>query len=211
MTLLSLCIPGRPALRPRRDLALQALVLAALATPLMLQAAVLKLRLLETTDLHMNLLNYDYYQDKLTDDYGLAKSITLIKAARYDADGKRVATDARRIVNLQYQGKPIDDAARFIVVTNNYRASGGGGFPGLDGKNIVMDAPDENRDALVQYMRATETLDPAGDDNWRILPVPGVKLRFQSGAAAVAHLARYPKIKLVKDNGDGSALFELVP
>ena len=45
----------------------------------------------------------------------------------------------------------------------------------------------------------------------RSLPVPGVKLRFPSGAAAVAHLARYPQIKLVKDNGDGSALYELRP
>jgi 2',3'-cyclic-nucleotide 2'-phosphodiesterase/3'-nucleotidase len=142
---------------------------------------------------------------------GVRYQIDVTQPARYDADGKRVATDARRIVNLQYQGKPIDDAARFIVVTNNYRASGGGGFPGLDGKNIVMDAPDENRDALVQYMRATDALEPAADDNWRILPVPGVKLRFQSGAAAVAHLSRYPQIKWVKDNGDGSALFELVP
>lgn len=142
---------------------------------------------------------------------GVRYQIDVTQPARYDSNGKLVAPGARRIVNLQYQGKAIDEQARFIVVTNNYRASGGGGFPGLDGKNIVMDAPDENRDALVQYMRATEVLDPAADDNWRILPVPGVKLRFQSGAAAVAHLARYPQIKLVKDNGDGSALFELVP
>jgi 2',3'-cyclic-nucleotide 2'-phosphodiesterase/3'-nucleotidase len=42
----------------------------------------------------------------------------------------------------------------FAVVTNNYRASGGGGFPGLDGSNIVLDAPDENREALVQYLQA---------------------------------------------------------
>ncbi|MBI3369700.1 MAG: metallophosphoesterase, partial [Burkholderiales bacterium] len=48
-------------------------------------AAELKLRILETTDLHMNLVNYDYYQDKLTDEYGLAKTVTLIKAARAEA------------------------------------------------------------------------------------------------------------------------------
>ena len=142
---------------------------------------------------------------------GVRYQIDVTQPARYDTNGKLVAPGARRIVNLTHQGKAIDDAASFIVVTNNYRAAGGGGFPGLDGKNIVMDAPDENRDALVQYMRATEVLDPAADDNWRILPVPGVKLRFQSGAAAVAHLARYPLIRLVKDNGDGSAQFELLP
>ncbi len=142
---------------------------------------------------------------------GVSYRIDVSQPARYDSNGKRVSTGARRIVDLRYDGKPIDEQATFIVVTNNYRASGGGGFPGLDGKNVVMDAPDENREALVQYMRSSGSLEPAADDNWRILPVPGVKLRFLSGAGGIAHLARYPQIKLVKDNGDGSALFELAP
>ena len=75
---------------------------------------------------------------------------------------------------------------------------------------IVVDAPDESREALVQYMRASQTLNPSADGNWRILPVPGVRLRFNAGAGGIAHLARYPQIRLVKDNGDGSATFELV-
>ena len=37
------------------------------------QGAEVSLRLLETTDVHMNLLDYDYYQDKTTDQYGLAR------------------------------------------------------------------------------------------------------------------------------------------
>ena len=141
---------------------------------------------------------------------GVSYQIDVTQPARYDPEGKLIAPNARRIVNLQYQGQPLDDKARFIVVTNNYRASGGGGFPGLDGSNIVVDAPDENREALVQFMRASDTLNPAADGNWRILPVPGVRLRFDSGAGAIAHLARYPQIRLVQDNGDGSATFELV-
>ena len=62
----------------------------------------------------------------------------------------------------------------FIVVTNNYRAAGGGNFPGLDGKSIVLDSPDENREALVQYLASAGRLDPSADNNWRIQPVPGV-------------------------------------
>ena len=142
---------------------------------------------------------------------GVSYQIDVTQAARYAPDGKLVAPQARRIVNLQFKGQPLIEEMRFAVVTNNYRASGGGNFPGLDGKNIIMDAPDENREALVQYMRATGTLDPTADNNWRILPVPGVQLRFTSGAGALPHLARYPQIKLIKDNGDGSALFELAP
>ena len=142
---------------------------------------------------------------------GLSYRIDVAQPARYDRNGKLVAPDARRILDLRHDGKPVLDAAEFAVVTNNYRATGGGNFPGLDGSQVVIDAPDENREALLQYLQAKKTLDPTADGNWRVLPVPGVKLRFLTGAAAVAHLPRYPQIQWVRDNGDGSALFELVP
>ena len=140
---------------------------------------------------------------------GVSYRIDVTQPARYERSGKRVAEDAHRIVDLRYQDKSIDEQARFIVVTNNYRASGGGKFPGLDGSNIVVDAPDENRAALVQYLQSVQRVDPSADGNWRVLPVPGVHLRFLSGAGGIAHLARVPQIALVKDNGDGSALYEL--
>jgi 2',3'-cyclic-nucleotide 2'-phosphodiesterase / 3'-nucleotidase len=142
---------------------------------------------------------------------GVTYRIDVAQPQRYDRNGKLVAADAHRIVDLRFDGKPIDEQARFIVVTNNYRASGGGFFPGLDGSNIVVDAPDENREALVQYLRAAPKVNPSADRNWRIQPVPGVALRFTSGTGAVAHLAAAPDVRLVKDHGDGSALFELKP
>ena len=140
---------------------------------------------------------------------GVTYRIDVTQPARYERSGKLVAPQAQRIVDLRYQGRPIDDTARFIVVTNNYRASGGGNFPGLDGSNIVMDAPEENREALVEYFREVKRFDPSADGNWRIQPVPGIKLRFTSGAGGIAHLARQPGVRLVKDNRDGSALYEL--
>ena len=48
-------------------------------------------------------------------------------------------------------GKPIDETAEFIVVTNNYRASGGGNFPGTK-TTVVLEAPDLNRDVIVRYI-----------------------------------------------------------
>ena len=56
--------------------------LAGLSVVSVSMAAEVSLRILETTDLHMNLLSYDYYQDKPTDQYGLSRTIALIKAAR---------------------------------------------------------------------------------------------------------------------------------
>ena len=142
---------------------------------------------------------------------GVNYRVDVTQFARYDRSGKIVAPDAHRIQDLRYNGQPIDDAAFFAVVTNNYRASGGGAFPGLDGSTVILNAPDENRQALLQYLQAKGRVEPAADGNWRILPVPGVKLRFVSSAAAVTHLARYPQIRLVSENTDGTALFELQP
>ncbi len=142
---------------------------------------------------------------------GVSYEIDVTQLARYDRAGKLLAPDAHRIRNLRFNGQPIDDAAFFAIVTNNYRASGGGAFPGLDGSNVILSAPDENRQALLQYLLAQGRVEPAADGNWRILPVPGVKLRFVSSAAAVAHLARYPQIKRVSEAADGTAVFELLP
>ena len=158
-----------------------------------------------------NLINEAYPTFNFDTVDGVTYRLDLTQPARYATSGKMVAPDAHRVVDLRYGDKPIDEAASFIVVTNNYRSSGGGYFPGLDGKNIVMDSADENREALIRFLRSAEKFDPAADNNWRIQAVPGIKLRFVSGAGGIAHLSRYPQIKLVKDNGDGSALYELVP
>ena len=148
-----------------------------------------------------------YYLDTLD---GVTYGIDVSQPARYQRGGKVADPQAHRIVDLRYDGKPIDEQARFIVVTNSHRANGGDMFPGLDGKNIVLTAPDDNREALVQYIRSSKEVDPAADNNWRLLRVAGVKMQFTSGSGGIAHLARAPGIRLVKDNGDGSALFELV-
>ncbi|MDE2276021.1 MAG: bifunctional 2',3'-cyclic-nucleotide 2'-phosphodiesterase/3'-nucleotidase [Burkholderiales bacterium] len=142
---------------------------------------------------------------------GVQYAIDLTQPARYDRSGQLVAPDAHRIVGLRWQGRPIDERGYFAIVTNNYRAAGGGNFPGLDGSNIIVNAPEENREALVDYLKTQQPLQPQADGNWRLQPVPGVKLRFVSGAGAIARLAQAPQVRLVRDNGDGSALFELTP
>lgn len=42
----------------------------------------MNIRLMETTDVHTNLLNYDYFKDASYEKVGLAKTATLIKNAR---------------------------------------------------------------------------------------------------------------------------------
>ena len=142
---------------------------------------------------------------------GLTYTIDITQPARYERGGKLVAPGARRIVNLQHDGKPVTEDMVFAVVTNNYRAAGGGNFPALDGSNIILDSVDQARQAVADFLAAAGTFEPAADNNWRILPVPGVKLQFLSGTGGIAHLPATRAVKLVKDNGDGSALYELQP
>jgi 2',3'-cyclic-nucleotide 2'-phosphodiesterase / 3'-nucleotidase len=158
-----------------------------------------------------NLLNTAFPSYNFDTIDGLTYRIDVTQAARYDRSGKVVAADARRIQDLRHNGAPVADDAVFAVVTNNYRAAGGGNFPALDGSTTVAEGPDENREALMQYLQTAKNFDPSADNNWRINPVPGVKLRFVSGAGGIAHMARTSVVRLVKDNGDGSALFELAP
>ncbi|WP_343629800.1 bifunctional 2',3'-cyclic-nucleotide 2'-phosphodiesterase/3'-nucleotidase [Roseateles sp.] len=147
----------------------------------------------------------------LGQDDGLRYALDLTQPARFDRDGKRVS-DAHRVVDLSWRGQPLDERADFLVVTNNYRAFGGGHFPALGSDKVAVDAPDETREAVAHFLAAQSSLSAAvGQPSWRIRPVPGVALRFVSGTGAIAHLKETPQVKLVKDNGDGSATFELAP
>lgn len=151
---------------------------------------------------------------------GLSYRIDLTQPARYERSGQLVAPQARRIRDLQHQGRPVSDEMQFAVVTNNYRAGGGGNFPGLDGSNIIYEAPDETREILLQYLQAQGTVQPAADGNWQLLPVPGVQLVFRSSAAARPQLEAEPRpgrrnpgvqLRWLRDAGDGSAWYELQP
>jgi 2',3'-cyclic-nucleotide 2'-phosphodiesterase/3'-nucleotidase len=79
-----------------------------------------------------------------------------------------------RIRNLAWRGTPVGAAQEFLVATNNYRASGGGNFPGLDGSKTVIAAPDTNRDVLIAYIRDVKQLTRAANGrqrSWRFAPV----------------------------------------
>jgi len=120
-----------------------------------------------------------------------------------------------RIRDLAYRGKPVAPGQAFIVVTNNYRASGGGGFPGLDGSNIVLSAPDANRDALIAWVKEHRHLTRAehgADRSWRFAPARTsgpVVFTSASGKLDLARAAGIDDVRLLEDNGDGTATYAL--
>jgi 2',3'-cyclic-nucleotide 2'-phosphodiesterase/3'-nucleotidase len=118
-----------------------------------------------------------------------------------------------RIKNLMYKGAAIDAAAQFVVATNNYRASGGGSFPGLDGSKTIYASPDANRDALISYIKTAKNLTRAANGShrsWRFTKVATAgPVTFKSAAnqLALAQAAGLAGITLQQaDDGSGKSL-----
>ena len=120
-----------------------------------------------------------------------------------------------RIRDLAFDGEPVDAAQPFIVVTNNYRASGGGKFPGLDGSNVVLSAPDANRDVLIDWVRTRKHLTRArdgADRNWHFVPVRTagpVTFVSAAGKLDVARTDGLHNVRALHDNGDGTATYAI--
>lgn len=135
---------------------------------------------------------------------GVGYQIDLTQPSRYDGTGKLVNPEAHRIIHLTYNGAAIDPAQVFLVATNNYRAGGGGYFPGLDGKNIVLDSPDENRQAVLDYIVENKTINPSADGNWSFAPIPSNPLVvFDTSPSSKAAAAADPRLKLIGEAEGG--------
>lgn len=116
--------------------------------------------------------------------------------------------EGSRIKNLAYKGVPLDASQQFIVATNNYRASGGGNFPGLDGSKTVYASPDASRDVLIAYIKKAGAITRAtngGARSWRFTKVATAgKVVFASapGQLAQAQAAGLANIALEQASYD---------
>ena len=122
----------------------------------------------------------------------------------------------RRISKLAYRGKAVEPGQQFIVATNNYRASGGGGFPGLDGSKTVLASPDASRDVLIAYIKSVKQLTIAAHGarhSWRFARVKTagpVVFRSKPGVielARAAGLQNVTQLRLDDGGGKGLALY----
>ncbi|MCX5225564.1 5'-nucleotidase C-terminal domain-containing protein [Streptomyces sp. NPDC006553] len=82
-----------------------------------------------------------------------------VSGLTYDIDVAKPA--GSRIVNLSFEGKPLDPAAKFVLAVNNYRASGGGAFPHVAGAQQLWANSEEIRNTIIQWVKAKGTVDPS--------------------------------------------------
>ncbi len=76
----------------------------------------------------------------------------------------------RRIRNLRWHGKALEDDQPLRIAVNNYRAGGSAGYSMFRGAKIVWRSPDEIRDLVIQYYSEHKTLPAHAENNWRVVP-----------------------------------------
>ncbi|MEB0138499.1 MULTISPECIES: bifunctional 2',3'-cyclic-nucleotide 2'-phosphodiesterase/3'-nucleotidase [unclassified Undibacterium] len=107
---------------------------------------------------------------------------------------------ANRIVNLTYLGVAVGDNDDFIVATNDYRASGGGNVPGIDGSKTIIKSPDANQAVVSAYVSKLGTVTAAVNGNaqsWSFVKVATqgpVILRSAPGKLAQAQQAGLARV-----------------
>ncbi|WNJ96313.1 bifunctional 2',3'-cyclic-nucleotide 2'-phosphodiesterase/3'-nucleotidase [Vibrio ruber] len=80
------------------------LILASSALSFSINAETIQLRIIETTDIHANVMDYDYYKDKSSEKIGLIRAASLIKTAREENPNSLLIDNGDLI-----QGSPMGD------------------------------------------------------------------------------------------------------
>lgn len=150
---------------------------------------------------------------------GVSYQIDVTRPPRYDGECQSLNPQSERIINLTWNGKPIDPDATFLVATNNYRAYGGK-FAGTGEEHIAFASPDENRAVLAAWIgresKRRGAIHPAADNNWRLAPIKTsapLDIRFETSptakaAAFIASHAQYPMTRVATDD-IGFAVYRL--
>ncbi|MDK9754357.1 2',3'-cyclic-nucleotide 2'-phosphodiesterase [Vibrio sp. D173a] len=167
-----------------------------------------------------SLINWDNFRTYNFDVMdGVNYQIDVTQPPKYDADCKVINPDSQRIVNLTYNGKPVDPKQDFIIATNNYRAYSAT-FPGTGPDFIAFDSPDENRSVVAAYIsrisKEQGEVTPSADNNWSFAPIKSdnkLDVRFETSpsdkaAQFIKEKGQYP-MKRVATDEVGFAIYQI--
>ncbi|WP_240641304.1 bifunctional metallophosphatase/5'-nucleotidase [Nocardioides ferulae] len=104
-----------------------------------------------------------------TPDYNFDSVAGLDAPLTYDIDLAQPV--GSRIKNLAYDGTAVTDDQQFVMAVNNYRQSGGGGFPHVPTAPVVYNRQNEIRQLLIDWVLEHKVIDPAefASVDWRLV------------------------------------------
>ncbi|MEB3238159.1 MAG: 5'-nucleotidase C-terminal domain-containing protein [Candidatus Sericytochromatia bacterium] len=94
----------------------------------------------------------------------------MVSGVDYVLDVRR--PPGRRLVKLNWQGKPVRDDQQFTLAVNTYRQRGGGGFDMFRDCPVVFDRQDNVRELMIDYLRQKRVVRQRDvfRRNWTVLP-----------------------------------------
>jgi 2',3'-cyclic-nucleotide 2'-phosphodiesterase len=119
--------------------------------------------------------------------------------------------EGERVTDLTYEGEPVTSDMEFFVVTNNYRAGGGGEH--LEDADLVEDLVAENvqnRQVIAEYFEELGEYDPHTTNNWALHPEEMAgDVTFTSSVDGADHIDRLGLEQVsyagsLTDDGDGA-------
>lgn len=124
----------------------------------------------------------------------------------YEIDLSR---DQGRIGPIRFAGRVLHDTDQILVVTNSYRANGGGEhLAGLDA-DIAFRSDTKVRDALISYLRTMQSIPLTNTPPWRFTALDGTTARFLSSPHADPRSEPARDIRATGRQVDGFAEFEI--
>ncbi|WGL60661.1 bifunctional 2',3'-cyclic-nucleotide 2'-phosphodiesterase/3'-nucleotidase [Pigmentibacter sp. JX0631] len=99
-----------------------------------------------------------------------------------------------RIINLLYQGKEIKKFQKFAIITNNYRAAGGGNFPNVTKLKIIYDTTKLYRDIIINKVKNIKEINFELEQNWKIKQLQSTvkqKIFFESSLDSIPFHPKY--------------------
>ncbi len=115
---------------------------------------------------------------------GVDYEIDLTVPARYAGDGTLLDPEARRIRDVRLNGTPLGAEVEVLLITNSFRATGGGGYPVPGPERVVLDPSVGLRDIVLDYLGATGAYDALPLATWRFAPIGQTEAQFRTSPKA---------------------------
>lgn len=77
--------------------------------------------------------------------------------------------EGARVVELNFNGKPIDLKMEYEVVMNNYRAAGGGEYEMFKDKPVIKDISTDVSELIANYVIEEESIKADVNNNWEVI------------------------------------------